>query len=287
MTERPARRPGFARSPRVVTHRPSPPGWPAGFRLRLLVIADLHACRPWMDGPRIRAIAAAAAALTPDLVLLLGDYVADHPFRTGSVPHREWAEALAAIPAALPTHAVLGNHDWRDDRAAQRRGAGPVAAGAALEAAGIAVLENRAVRLAFGGRGFWLAGLGDQRALPAPRPKGARPVPFRRWRGVDDLPATLAAIADEAPAILLAHEPDIFPQVPARIALTLSGHTHGGQIRPFGRALVVPSDHGTRYAWGHIVEGGRHLVVSGGLGCSGLPLRFGMPPELTLVELGA
>ena len=107
-----------------------------------------------------------------------------------------------------------------------------------------------------------------------------------RWRGADDLPATLAALADDAPAILLAHEPDIFPRVPARVALTLSGHTHGGQVRLPGVPLRVPSNYGARYAHGHVIEDGRHLIVSAGLGTSSLPVRFGVPPEVVLVELG-
>ena len=86
--------------------------------------------------------------------------------------------------------------------------------------------------------------------------------------------------------ILLAHEPDIFPRVPARVALTLSGHTHGGQVRLFGYSPVVPSRYGNRYAYGHIIEDNRHLIVSGGLGCSILPVRLGCPPEIVMVELG-
>lgn len=104
--------------------------------------------------------------------------------------------------------------------------------------------------------------------------------------GVDDLGGTLAKVTDKAPIVLLAHEPDIFPSVPARVALTLSGHTHGGQVRLLGYSPVVPSRFGNRYAYGHIVEQDRHLVVSGGLGCSGLPVRFGVPPEIVFLELG-
>ena len=86
--------------------------------------------------------------------------------------------------------------------------------------------------------------------------------------------------------ILLAHEPDIFPEVPPRVALTLSGHTHGGQIRVLGYAPVIPSRYRGRYAYGHIIERNRHLIVSGGLGCSIAPVRIGMPPEIVLVEVG-
>ncbi len=93
-------------------------------------------------------------------------------------------------------------------------------------------------------------------------------------------------ITDDAPVVLMAHEPDIFPEVPARVALTVAGHTHGGQVRLAGYAPYVPSKYGRRYVYGHIVEEGRNLVVSGGLGCSGVPLRFGSPPEIVLVEIG-
>jgi predicted MPP superfamily phosphohydrolase len=93
-------------------------------------------------------------------------------------------------------------------------------------------------------------------------------------------------VTDDAPVILLAHEPDIFPRVPEQVSLTLSGHTHGGQVRLFGYSPVVPSRFGNRYAYGHIVESGRSLIVSGGLGCAILPVRFGVPPEIVLIDVG-
>jgi predicted MPP superfamily phosphohydrolase len=127
---------------------------------------------------------------------------------------------------------------------------------------------------------FWLAGLGDQLAFIRRRP-GRKPI----LEGIDDVPRTLRAVTDDAPVILMAHEPDIFPEVPDRVALTISGHTHGGQVRLFGYAPVVPSRFDNRYAYGHIVEEGRNLIVSGGLGCSVAPIRFGMPPEIVLIEL--
>jgi predicted MPP superfamily phosphohydrolase len=150
---------------------------------------------------------------------------------------------------------------------------------AIFAAAGLPVLHNAARAVRHHGRAVWIAGLGSQWAY-----RGL----VRRGIGADDLAATLRAVPDAtAPVILLAHEPDIFPRVPARVALTLSGHTHGGQVRLAGWSPVVPSRFGNRYAWGHVEEEGRHLVVSGGIGHSILPVRFGMPSEVTLVTLGA
>jgi predicted MPP superfamily phosphohydrolase len=151
----------------------------------------------------------------------------------------------------------------------------------ALRDAGIPVYVNEAVRLEKDGHPFWLAGLGDQAALlPAERST-------RRWvTGIDDLPATLAQVSDEAPVILLAHEPDIFAEISPRVSLTLSGHTHGGQVNLFGWTPIVPSRYGSRYIGGHIVENGNNIIVSRGLGCSGLPIRFGSWPEILAIELG-
>lgn len=263
-------------------YRLRPPGWTPGLKLRVAVIADVHAAEPVMPAQRIEEIVARTNALNPDLTLLLGDYMASHKWKTRTLPPSEWAGLFTALKAPLGVHAVLGNHDWWDDPQAQRTQRGPTESRVALERVGIPVYENDTVRLSKGGQAFWLAGLGDQISFRLGRwPNG-------RWkyRGVDDLAGTLAKITDDAPVILMAHEPDIFPKVPARVSLTLSGHTHGGQVRLFGYSPVVPSQFGNRYAYGHVVEDGRHLVISGGLGCSILPVRFGIPPEIVVLELG-
>jgi len=265
----------------------TPPGWPPGLKLRCAVLADLHACEPWMAEPRIRQIVARTNALSPDAVLLLGDYVAGRKLMRMSEPMADevWASALAGLSAPLGVHAVLGNHDWWQDIEVQLRRSGPVRAATALESAGIKVYNNDAVRLEKDGQHFWLAGLGDQWAF---WPRGELMPPHRisMFEGVDDLAGTLAKVTDDAPVLLMAHEPDIFPKVPGRVALTMCGHTHGGQITFGGFAPVVPSRYGRRYVYGHVNEAGRNLVVSAGLGCSGLPLRFGRPPEIVLIELG-
>jgi uncharacterized protein len=264
---------------RVARYRISPPQWPAGLKLRIAAIADLHACDPWMSLDHVQAIVERTNALKPDLVVMLGDYVAGHRKVTRFIPDAEWAAVLAGLKAPLGVHAVLGNHDWWEDKEVQRHGQGLPSAGRALQAAGIPVYENDAKKLAKNGQSFWLAGLGDQLAyLPARRLR-----PLKRI-GVDDLGATLAKITDDAPVVLMAHEPDIARRVPSRVALQLSGHTHGGQVRMLGWSPVSPS--GQQLAYGHI-KMNCDVVVSGGLGCSIMPFRLGVPPEIVLVTVGA
>jgi predicted MPP superfamily phosphohydrolase len=258
----------------VTPYAPRPPNWPEALSLRIAVLADFHVGDPWMSLARVEEIVAAANALAPDLILLLGDYPGEYPVALRRVPLPDFARAAAALKAPLGVYAVLGNHDWWDDNAAQAALRGPVEARRALEARGIPVLENTALRLVRNGRPFWVAGLGDQQPF-APR---------RLRRSLADIPATLAQVTDDAPVLLMAHEPDIFPRVPARVALTLAGHTHGGQVRILGYSPITPS--GQRYAYGHVVEGGRHLIISGGLGLSRIPVRLGVPPEIVLIELG-
>ncbi|MES0823945.1 metallophosphoesterase [Ruegeria sp. SCP11] len=244
--------------------------------LRIAVLADLHVGEPHVGLDRIRQVVRRTNALAPDLVLLLGDFAAGHKFTTQPVKMSELAPVLAELQGKHGIYAVLGNHDWWDDLTAQRRGGGPNLYADALRQNGISVLSNEAIKLE--SLGIWLAGLEDQLAIVNGR---------GRFRGLDDLPGTLAQITDDAPVVMMAHEPDIFPKVPNRVALTLSGHTHGGQVRLFGWSPLVPSRFGNRYAYGHVREDGRDLVVSGGIGCSILPVRFGVTPEITVIELSA
>ena len=245
--------------------------------LRIAVIADIHVGEPYVGLRRVRQVVRRVKSANPDLILLLGDFAAGHHFISKPVKIADVAPILAELSAPFGVFAVLGNHDWWDDQSAQRRGGGPNLYAKELEANGIPVLSNEARRLEMAG--VWLAGLEDQLALS----RGGG-----RFDGLDDLPGTLRQIEDDgAPVILMAHEPDIFAQVPDRVALTVSGHTHGGQVRLFGWSPIVPSRFGNRYAYGHVTEGGRDLIVSGGIGCSILPVRLGVTPEITVIEISA
>lgn len=261
----------------VTRYAPALPNWTPGLSLRIAVLSDFHVGEPYMSLDRVAEIVGTANALRPDLILLLGDYPAGRKVIRRKVPLAAFARVVEDLRAPLGVYSVLGNHDWWDDRRAMTARRGPVEARRVLEARGIPVMENDAVRLVKDGRPFWVAGIGDQQPF----------VLMGDGRSLADVPGTLAQVTDDAPVILMVHEPDVFPTVPARVALTLAGHTHGGQIRLLGYSPVLPSAYGQRYAYGHVVESGRHLIVSGGLGVSGVPVRFGVPPEILLIELGA
>jgi uncharacterized protein len=238
------------------------PAWPAALAgLRVAVIADLHAGSPQIDEERIERIVDRVNAESVDLVALLGDYI-DPAVALGDwIEPERIAARLGRLESRLGTYAVLGNHDWSHAGARM---------GQALRDAGIELLENRAVGVDAGGGGFWIAGLGDLLERTA------------------DLEGTLAQVPDGVPVLLLSHNPDVFPDVPPRVALTLSGHTHGAQVDvPMLRDKLTPSRFGARYTGGHIVEDGRHLYVSDGIGTSRLPVRFRAKPELPVLELQA
>ncbi len=243
--------------------------------LRIALLADLHAGKPFPDLKRMRQVVTRTNALDADLVLLLGDYAAGHAFTSETVDIADLAPVLAGLKAKHGVFGILGNHDWWDDPDAQRRRAGPNIFAQTLAANGIPIFSNQARKI--DGAGVWLAGLEDQLAF---RRKGGG------FEGLHDLEGTLSQIDnDDAPVVMMAHEPDIFVQTPDRVSLMVSGHTHGGQVRLLGYSPKVPSRFGNRFAYGHVREEGRDLVVSGGIGCSILPVRFGVVPEITVVEI--
>jgi predicted MPP superfamily phosphohydrolase len=263
----------------VAEYRLNPPGWPPGRGLTIAALSDIHAGEPFMPLERVAEIVRATNALRPDVVVLLGDYPGTGRFIRRVIPVSETASVLRDLRAPHGVHTVLGNHDWWEDPQAQRFRRGPPRMARVLADAGLSVLHNAAVKTGFRGQGFWVAGCGSLWAFNEGE---------GRYLGANDLGRTLSGVTDRDPVILLCHEPDIFPQVPAgRVVLTLAGHTHGGQVRLFGHSPIVPSAHGNRYAYGHVVEEGKHMVVSGGLGTAILPVRLGVPPEITLVRLGA
>ncbi|WP_172839343.1 metallophosphoesterase [Tateyamaria omphalii] len=242
--------------------------------MRIVIISDLHAGAPQISLSRISRILARVNALKPDLAVHLGDFQAAHPLTLGQMTKSDIIKRLAAFTSPLGRFAVLGNHNWWQDSAAANARTTRQAA-QALHDHGIPLLDNSAVRLRDGGDAFWLIGLGDQRPLDE-GPEG---------EGFDDLDAALLDVTDDAPCILLAHEPDIWPDVPERVFLTLSGHTHGGQIQIRHWSPTIAAASNEEFNWGHYTSEGQHLVLSGGIGCSVVPVRLNVVPEITVVEV--
>lgn len=234
--------------------------WPHSMKeLRIAVLTDLHVGSPFSGLNKLRKIVSATNGQQPDLILLLGDYVI-HGIRGGQfVSAEEFAPVLKTLSAPLGVYAVLGNHDhWYD--------AGRIRI--AFEGNGIPVIDDQVKKLEHEGAPFWLAGISDFTTAP------------------HLIGPTLALINDESPVILMTHHPDIFPLIPQRVSLTLAGHTHGGQVNlPLLGRLVVPSRYGSRYAVGWIRENGQNFFVSPGLGMSVFPVRFRVPPEISLLTI--
>jgi len=238
--------------------------WPAGQDgLIVALLSDLHVGSPFNGVAKLEKIVMRVNQTRPHIVLLAGDYVVSGVRGGEFIPPETTASILAKLTAPLGVFAVLGNHDhWYDGPRVRT----------AFESAGIRVLENESFRVEREGFDFHLVGIGDL------------------WEGKPDVGAILEdleRLPDDAPAIAFTHNPDVFPVITGRIALTLAGHTHGGQVDfPFFGAPVVPSRFGERYARGHVVEDGRHLFVTSGLGTSILPVRFRVPPEIALLRIG-
>lgn len=235
--------------------------WPSSLsNLKIAVLSDLHAGGSHIDERKLRLIVERTNELQPDLIVICGDYI------SGGRSHHEmnpetFAPYLKDFRAPLGVYSVLGNHDWWFNGEQVRR---------ALEANGIKVLENEIAKIDTRGTSFWLVGLADL------------------WTRPQQIDETVASVPVGARMIAITHNPDIFPNVPATVSLLLAGHTHGGQVRlPLLGSLVSVSRFGDRYVSGHIVENGRHLFVTTGIGTSIYPVRFGVPPEIVLLTITA
>jgi uncharacterized protein len=219
---------------------------------RIVQLSDIHHS-PFTSREQIERAVATANSLQPDIVALTGDYVSKE--REYAAP---CAELLGALRARHGVYAVLGNHDhWTD---------------AALitdlfRAEGITVLVNQGMRFENKGAAFWLAGVDDTMV------------------GLEDLPLALAGSSDEEFKLLLAHNPIILRRAArAGVDLVLSGHTHGGQVS-LRSDRNAPGRPGRRLLKGLARQGETQIYVTRGLGTVVLPVRFGCPPEVSLLEL--
>ncbi len=227
--------------------------------LKVALLTDLHVGSPHISLEKLDFLVTETNKHTPDLVVILGDIVITGVAGGSFVEPEPIAKGLKNLQAPLGVVAVLGNHDWWYNGERVRQ---------ALEKEGITVLENDAIKLTKNDKSFWVAGLAEP------------------WTRKVDIPTTLTKVTDDSPILMLTHSPDVFPQIPERVSLTLAGHTHGGQVKlPLLGRPIVPSAFGERYAIGHIVENNQHLFVGSGVGTSIIPVRFCVPPEVVILRI--
>jgi predicted MPP superfamily phosphohydrolase len=217
---------------------------------RIVQLSDIHH-GPFSSTEQIERAVETANRLQPDIIALTGDYISRERQYAASC-----AEMLGRLKARYGVFAVLGNHDhWTD---------------AALitdlfRAEGITVLINEGMRFELKGSAFWLAGVDDTMV------------------GLEDLSLALAGAQRDEMKLLLAHNPIILRRAArASVDLVLSGHTHGGQV-------AIRSERGAkprrRLLKGLGRQGQTQIYVNRGLGTVVLPIRYGCPPEVSLLEL--
>ncbi|MEJ2076989.1 MAG: metallophosphoesterase [Acidobacteriota bacterium] len=223
--------------------------------LRIALLADFH-LYPNTRLEYIEQCVAAAQRLRPDLVLLGGDFV-----QATAEAIFDLAPVLARLSSTLGSFCILGNHDYWKGRDIVEQG---------LRESGLPLLRNEGRTLEFGHAAFYLAGVDDC------------------WAGQPDLTTAMDGRQAGTFTILLSHEPDPASSyaLDERIALQLSGHSHGGQVRfPFMGSPFLPP-FGRRYDMGLYRIGNMLLYTNRGIGVTA-PIRLNCRPELTLFTLRA
>lgn len=219
---------------------------------RIVHLTDIHHS-PFTGREQIERAIEVANNLDADIIALTGDYISRE--REYAAP---CAEMMGRLRARCGVFAVLGNHDHWTDAALVTD---------LFRAEGIQMLVNEGMRFEHKGESFWLAGVDDTMV------------------GLEDLPLALAGARESEMKLLLAHNPLILRRAArARVDLVLAGHTHGGQItwRSERSASGRPR---RRLLRGLGRRGDTQIYVSRGLGTVVLPVRYGSPPEVALLEL--
>lgn len=271
---------------------------PALSGLRIAAISDIHGGSNGVDATKLRQIVETTNAQTPDIIVLLGDFVSQsstllptlvdgkvstahkaQPSIAGGTEKRrglkispaDIASGLSGLQAKFGVFVVLGNHDgWFDN----------TEIAAAFRSQNYTVLDGELAEIKKDGRTLRVLGLKDHLSI-------------KNWGDFsNDAKSLLSASEADASVLILEHSPDIAPMITSELSITdapklmLSGHTHGGQIwLPILGRPVVPSSYGQKYAAGHFKEADMDIFVTTGIGTSILPFRFMVPPEIAMVTV--
>ena len=250
----------------VVEYNVEIPSWPQALDgFRIAAVGDLHGGAPLVDEAKLNEVARRTTEARPDLIVWLGDYVIQGVRGGRFIEPEVIARILSAARARYGQVAIIGNHDrWLDAQRVEN----------AFTSAGVPFLRWSSRVIVVNDIRLHLYGLDDFELSPG------------FWSTLNKAAKDWDALPASDPLILLSHNPDVFPWLPRRAALTLAAHTHGGQVRfPLIGSPIVPSSFGQRYARGLIVEDNRYLFVNTGIGTSILPVRFGVRPEISIVTL--
>ena len=221
--------------------------------VKIVFASDFH-IKPYGQ-KRLEKIVEIINKQNPDVVVSAGDFVCGHTEHSTMHPQKI-AEGLAKVKSKYGFYTTLGNHDGWYDRWYIKE---------LLEKQNIKVLNNKNEKLQINGKEIFIAGVEDM---------------MTAFPNMED-----ALKGTKTPTILLTHTPDVFPDIPRNVNLTLAGHTHGGQVRlPIIGPIFTASNYGNKYAIGLIDENGKKLITTRGIGVSILPFRFNCPPEIMVLE---
>ena len=231
---------------------------------KIVAVSDIHGGSHAVTEERIRTITEQINAQNPDIVVLLGDFVSqvdeDKSIRARDLkmPIETIAKNLSGLKANYGVFVAIGNHDWGFDQKKCRT---------EFEKVGFTVLENETKSFEVHNKTVTILGIEDF------------------WkRGKVDVKDVLDKLPTLENIIGITHNPDSFDQTPESLAILLAGHTHGGQVNfPFIGAPIVPAK--KEYTAGHVEKNGKNLFVTSGIGTSGLPFRFRVPPEIVVITL--
>ncbi len=249
--------------------------WNSGLNgLKIAVMSDIHAGSNYVTEERLRQIVERTNAAEPDLIVILGDFIAPGggQFRLPVIPEHKIAEGLKGFRARYGTYAVFGNCDFWSERILKRE----------FEKVGIRFLENEVVVIQKDNEKFRLFGLEDH-------------TKFGNWQKTSEkYKRIIESTEQDGDLIVLEHSPDVLPIITGRLLISpklrliLAGHTHGGQLWfPLIGSPIIPSSYGQKYAYGHIRDNGVDMYVTTGIGTSVLPFRFMVPPEIVILTIFA
>lgn len=222
--------------------------------LRVGIISDLHIGMEYSDTSKLKTVVNLMNTKEPDIVVLLGDFDANS-IAYSNIKEEKISTILKELKAPDGVYAILGNHDYEPEDIVEN----------ILKDAKIPLLQNQSKVITYKGQKLKIVGFKDL------------------WHYKLNPQEIISKIS--TPVIVLSHNPDVFPEIPEDVSLTLSGHTHGGEVAfPKIGSPFVPSKYGQRFRKGHIAENNKHLYVTSGIGTlSGF--RLMNPPEIVVLNI--